>query len=66
MSNPFCGEITYTNSDDQPVHSDICWHRDTPIDSDYRKFIHTCLDEWLDKNNGTGYFALGDFQTQSV
>jgi hypothetical protein len=58
----FCGEITYDNHKGG-VHSDICWNCDTkgqPMDPDYRKFLHDCLDEWINKSKGTGAFWLGD------
>ncbi len=28
------------------------------MEDNYRQFIHKCLDEWLDKSNGTGAFWL--------
>ena len=55
-------EIEYTNKDGQDVHSDIC-----PPECDikyagdeYRIFLHTCLDEWLNNSNGTGGFYVKD------
>jgi hypothetical protein len=30
------------------------------MDPDYRKFLHDCLDEWINKSKGTGAFWLGD------
>lgn len=42
------------------VHSDIC----PPgcdlsnISDEYKKFLHDCLDEWLDNSNGTGIFYI--------
>jgi hypothetical protein len=49
------GEIEYAD-----VHSDICPpdHDFDKIDKDYREFLHECLDEWLDKSNGTGQFYI--------
>lgn len=64
----FCGEITYETSEGN-VHSDICFNcgpvehgasKDAELTEKYRKFVHDCLDEWLDKSNGTGGFWLGD------
>lgn len=60
----FCGEISY----DSPiggVHSDICWgcnpgNTNNPISDEHREFLHGCLDEWLNKSNGTGAFWVGD------
>lgn len=64
MRMNFCGEIIYgTNSGG--IHSDICFHpdnEDNKITDDFRKFLHDCLDEWLDQSNGTGLFWLGDSQ----
>lgn len=52
-----CGEIMYDD-----VHSDICMTHDGEyvVTKDYREFLHACLDEWLDKSNGTGMFWIGD------
>lgn len=61
----FCGEIAYDNND-EPVHSDICYRctfpndDGEPISERNRTFLHDCLDEWLNKSNGTGIFWLGD------
>lgn len=63
----FCGEITYEVVEEfgqggGTIHSDICFHSayfDEPTD-DYRKFLHDCLDEWLNKSNGTGAFWIGN------
>lgn len=56
----FCGEIEY-ESENGPVHSDICWHDcgDEP-DQNYRELLHRYLDEWLDHAKGTGYFWVGN------
>ena len=61
----FHGEIQYDGEDSSGVHSDICWNcdpatDDKPITEDYRQFLHDCLDEWLNKSNGTGGFWIGD------
>ena len=61
----FHGEITY-DTPEGGVHSDICFNcsmrmgPDAILDDDYRKFLHDCLDEWLNKSNGTGAFWLAD------
>jgi hypothetical protein len=55
----FCGEIVYED-ELGGVHSDICHHNDLPLTYDYRKLLHECLDEWLDKSNGTGVFWVGN------
>ena len=54
-------EIEYIRKDGMKVHSDIC-----PPDcsskglnnKEWRKFLHDCLDEWLDKSNGSGGFYI--------
>jgi len=55
----FCGEITYETSEGN-VHSDICKHNYDVLPENYRKFLHECLDEWLDNSNNTGAFWVGD------
>jgi hypothetical protein len=60
----FCGEIQYETPEGN-VHSDICFNCNPSNDArtlteNYRKFVHECLDEWLNKSNGTGAFWLGD------
>lgn len=53
------GEIEYQRQDGTWVHSDICPAACQPVFTDeYRKFLHTCLDEWLDKSRGTGQFYI--------
>ena len=68
----FCGEIVYdlgvnANGDPQKnlwVHSDICYHNglnnEDGMTEEYREFLHNCLNEWLNKSNGTGAFWVGD------
>jgi hypothetical protein len=54
-------EIEYVREDGVKVHSDIeppgC-SPDNMNDPVWRKFIHTCLDEWLDESRGTGCFYI--------
>lgn len=53
------GEIEYRRHDGTWVHSDICPEKCEPVFTDkYRKYLHNCLDEWLDKSNGTGQFYI--------
>ena len=54
-------EIEYVRENGESVHSDI----DPPEGSEkrmteqgYREYLHTCLDEWLDKSGGTGGFYI--------
>lgn len=68
----FCGEIIYDRGYDESgdscegywVHSDICFNCGSEdakeITEEHRKFLHDCLDEWLNKSNGTGAFWVGD------
>ena len=51
------GEIIYTDEKNEVVHSDMYLH-DNYIKNNNRQFYHDCLDEWLDKSNGTGIFYL--------
>lgn len=55
----FCGEIIYF-PEGTSVHSDICKHSEGQPNADYRQFLHNCLDEWLNKADGTGAFWVGD------
>jgi hypothetical protein len=62
----FHGEIQY-ESPNGNVHSDICFScnpetADQEITAHYRRFLHACLDEWLDNSNGTGAFWVGDYK----
>lgn len=62
-----CAEIQY----EKPVgyvHSDICFNTDMSESEaeEYRKFLHTSLDEWLNQDYGavgatkhTGHFIVG-------
>ena len=58
----FFGEIRYDQNivGKETVHSDISWEGGSEITEDFRKFLHDCLDEWLNKSNGTGAFWVGD------
>lgn len=54
-------EIVYTHKERGSIHSDICppkCHKDGLKDEEYRKFLHTCLDEWLNESEGTGVFYI--------
>ena len=55
-------EIEYFNKEGKHwVHSDICppncsnEHLDN---KEWRQFLHDCLDEWLEKSNGSGIFYI--------
>lgn len=55
------GEIEYVREDGTKVHSDICpaeCNSENMNDPEWRSFIHECLNEWLDKGNGTGCFYI--------
>lgn len=52
----YIGEIQY----DSPIggiHSDLISNE---ITEEYRKLLHDCLDEWLNKADNTGAFWVGD------
>jgi len=53
-------ETMYINSDNESIHSDICPPECNikNLTNEYRKFLHDCLDEWLDKANSTGCFYI--------
>lgn len=63
-------EIEYTDNEGRSIHSDICppgcnFNRVDELISEegeqektYRQFLHECLDEWLNKSNGTGTFFI--------
>ncbi len=56
-------EIEYQKKDKTWIHSDIepyggCKFKD--LDDDHRKFLHDCLDEWIDNSDGTGCFYIKD------
>lgn len=60
-----CAGITYASGRygyGADVHSDVCPPHCRPENmhrEQWRKRIHTALDEWLDNSDGTGYFAIG-------
>lgn len=54
-------EIEYERAGSIRIHSDTCPKDclfENVTDKEWRKFIHTVLDEWLDKSNGTGIFYI--------
>lgn len=55
-------EIQYRNEEGGLVHSDICppYCSNDMSDAEYRQFLHECLDEWLNKSHGTGYFYIAE------
>lgn len=50
------GEITY-ECEYGNVHSDLV---NEEMTDEFRKFLHDCLDEWLENANGTGAFWVGN------
>lgn len=62
----FCAEIQYHDDyTEGTIHSDLCWHCEPKAEgedltAEYRKLLHDCLDEWLDRSRGTGAFWLGN------
>lgn len=53
MSEHICCEIQYDG-----IHSDLCGSNLS--DPEWRKVVHSALDEWLDKSNGDGCFYIGN------
>ena len=49
-------EVEYTNENGDSVHSDLDF--DFDLKEQMRPVLHECLDEWLDKSNGSGGFYL--------
>lgn len=64
MSKPVHAEIEYAIQSGEYTgsncHSDICPpdHDFSKINEEYRRFLHECLDEWLNNSNGTGMFYI--------
>ena len=52
-----CAELQY-----RATHSDICpqGHVMDGVTDDHREMLHRCLDEWLDRSEGEGWFWVGD------
>ena len=53
-------EIEYDTKDGH-VHSDICPEGclvENMQDPEYREFLHSCLEEWLNKSGGSGIFYI--------
>lgn len=56
-------EIEYVRADGMRIHSDICppdCSSEGLKDAKYRAFLHKCLDEWLDKSDGSLGFYIKD------
>ena len=60
MTNKVHAEIEYTNAEGQDVHSDVCPSecKFKNLDKEHREYLHTLLDEWINKSNGTGGFYI--------
>ncbi len=56
-SNHTCAEINYYGT-----HSDICGDINSPY---WRELLHQCLDEWLDKSDGDGFFSVGTIASEA-
>jgi hypothetical protein len=55
-----CAEIQYETPRGN-VHSDLC--TEGPVCSNgWRQLLHSALDEWLDKSDGTGHFTVGNLE----
>ncbi len=60
----FCAEIAYESAGGG-VHSDLCWRcgptaEPAAVSDEYRQLLHDCLDEWLNRSDGSGAFWVGD------
>lgn len=53
-------EIEYQKPNGEWIHSDIepydCLFEN--LDNDHKKFLHGCLDDWIDDSRGTGCFYI--------
>jgi len=59
--NDVHAEIEYIRPDGYKIHSDICPPNCNSLglqNKEYREFLHLCLDEWLDRSNGSGAFYI--------
>lgn len=62
MTKHICAEIQY-ETEQGNVHSDLC--TEGPVWSfEWRQLLHTALDEWLDKSDGTGHFTVGNLEPE--
>lgn len=52
------GEIEYTNEKGEGVHSDLGGNFHNP---DFKDFLRSCFEEWIEKSNGTGTFWIGKY-----
>jgi len=62
MTKKVHAEIEYQKEDGTWIHSDICPSKCdfNNLDDEHKKFLHDCLDEWLEKGNGTGIFYIAN------
>lgn len=63
MSRKVHAEIEYVDQHGNKIHSDICpmnCDSSNLSDKEYRQFLHDCLDEWLDKSDGSCGFYIKD------
>ena len=53
-------EIEYVNNKGENIHSYICPDdcSSKHLDAEYRKLLHSCLDEWFNNAAGTGGFYV--------
>jgi len=62
MSSLVHGEIVYFDrTRGINTHNDICppdCKAESMTDEEWRRHVHSCLDEWITKSNGTGAFYL--------
>lgn len=53
IENHVCSEIQYGE-----IHSDLCTY--DMSDPEWHELLHSALDEWLRKSNGSGCFYVGN------
>jgi hypothetical protein len=60
MKITLVGEIEYLKVDGTKIHSDIDPGDKVEKlkDPSYRKFLHDCLEEWMNESRGTGGFYI--------
>lgn len=65
MNRYVCASIEYASEpgvSGTDVHSDVCPPGCLPANlgsAQWREFIHSALDSWLDNSDGTGHFVIG-------
>lgn len=60
MPKKVTAELTYRRNDGTDVQEDISPPQNdfARLNDHYRKFLHLCLEEWLNNSDGTGGFHI--------